>query len=191
MAVAEPQRGYWPSSRGGQEEDRGRVVIGSRLHCCKCSSGSRSPQFPCSFQYGRRSNCRSDASNGEQRSLTNTPPLHTHTHTLHVMWSSSIRHFVLSNDSISVHHIHIKYHDLTRMKWTRNGVSEGSIKANWHALCVVMYLWPTLNWCTVLLGKTLIPFWFFPSVHAHLHYQWTGGPRLLLWGLYIIHILIC
>lgn len=40
--------------------------------------------------------------------LEQTHPHYTHTHTLHVMWSSPIRHFVLLNDSISVHHIHIQ-----------------------------------------------------------------------------------
>lgn len=66
MALAEPQRGVWPASWDGQEEERGCVVFGSGLHRSECSTGGRSTQFPCSLQYGRRRDCRSDASNGEE-----------------------------------------------------------------------------------------------------------------------------
>lgn len=53
-----------------------------------------------------------------------------------------------------------------------------SVKAHWHTLCVVMCLWPTLNQC--IIRENTNSFLILSSVHAYLHYQWIGGPWLLL-----------
>lgn len=96
MAPAEPQRGHRPTSGGGDEEAGGRVAAGGSGHRGECSSGSRSPQFPCGVQHGRRHHCRSDASNGEERPPT--PPSNTillHYQEQHSLFSDSSLQFML------------------------------------------------------------------------------------------------
>lgn len=71
LAPAEPQRGIGPASWDGEPGGwRRRVVLGSGFHRSERSTGSRSTKFPCSLQYGWRSDRRNYATNGEEIPVT-------------------------------------------------------------------------------------------------------------------------